>query len=46
MRSRVTSVLTAEYAGLESSLLIPALNYEIPLAFIYGKVLFEPDDTA
>ena len=35
----------SEYAGLESSLPIPALEDDIPLDFIYSKVQFEPDET-
>ncbi|MYD10871.1 MAG: Uma2 family endonuclease [Chloroflexi bacterium] len=33
-------------AGLDSYLRIPSLNDEIPLAFIYSKVKFEPDQNA
>ena len=33
-------------AGLESALRIPALEFEIPLDFIYKKVQFEPDELA
>lgn len=34
----------SQYSGLASSLVLPALDSEIPLAFIYRKAQFEPDD--
>ena len=36
----------SEYNGLESKLIIPTLDSEIPLEFIYRKVQFEPDSAA
>jgi Uma2 family endonuclease len=36
----------SQYSGLESSLVVPTLDSEIPLEFIYRKVQFEPDEKA
>ena len=36
----------SKYSGLESKLIIPSLDSEIPLEFIYRKVQFEPDSEA
>ena len=36
----------SRYAGLDSNLRIRSLNDDIPLAFIYSKVKFEPDRNA
>ena len=34
----------SQYRGLASSFVLPALDSEIPLEFIYRKAQFEPDD--